>query len=235
MVNTSKVWTRFESKQKDGVTVKLRTQDLPMERMEDAFDFMELYFMKAEAFHVAAGFHRNNDARKEKIEILKTVYRVKQPRIIICCLDDNNPKPAIIGLSSMQLSTNSEKVKDFVGQFQIKTKELRALFDLIILLDELVGAKDFEKYYSGRGISVHLEYRGLGIANELVKVRKLVCIEDDVPMTSAWMTAVGTQKAAEKNNWKTLFEISPDELGRKSGLDFGNKIPTFKLMYTTKD
>lgn len=62
-----------------------------------------------------------------------------------------------------------------------------------------------------------------------------MCIEDDVPMTCAWMTAIGTQKAAEKNKWKTSYEISADELGRKSGLDFGNKIPIFKLMYTTKD
>lgn len=60
-----------------------------------------------------------------------------------------------------------------------------------------------------------------------------MCIEEDVPVTVAWMTAIGTQRAAEKNNWQILKEISAEELGKRSGLNFGNKVPTFKLMYTT--
>lgn len=50
-------------------------------------------------------------------------------------------------------------------------------------------------------------------------------------MTCAWMTSIGSQKAAEKNNWKTLFEISPENLEEITGLTLEKKVPSFKLMY----
>lgn len=61
--------------------------------------------------------------------------------------------------------------------------------------------------------------------------RNLVCIDQKIPMTCAWMTSIGSQKAAEKNNWKTLIEISPENLDEITGLIFEKKVPSFKLMY----
>lgn len=61
-----------------------------------------------------------------------------------------------------------------------------------------------------------------------------MCIEDNVPVTSGWMTTIDEQKAAEANNWETLVEISAEELAKKSGLDFGNNVKSFKMMYISK-
>lgn len=50
-----KTWTRFEVKQKDGSILKLRIEDLPLDRIDDAVEFLVNNYMKEEAFQVAAG------------------------------------------------------------------------------------------------------------------------------------------------------------------------------------
>lgn len=50
-----KVWAKFEAKQKDGSVIKLRIEDFPGERWDEALNFMKNYFITDEAFHVAAG------------------------------------------------------------------------------------------------------------------------------------------------------------------------------------
>lgn len=54
-------------------------------------------------------------------------------------------------------------------------------------------------------------------------------------MTCAWMTSIGTQKASDKNGWKTFSEVSVAELEHKTGLTYDTNVSTFKLMYTTGD
>nr|XP_034830589.1 uncharacterized protein LOC117987663 [Maniola hyperantus] len=154
---------------------------------------------------------------------------------VMCCVDDLNTAGEIIGLSCMDLDKNAEKLKDIVQGMELKTKEIKNIFHILLTLEDYAGDKAFETYYGGRGISVHPDYRGLGLANEFVRVRKLICIDHKVAMTCAWMTAIGTQKAAAKNNWKTLAEISLEDLEKQTGLKFEKKVPSFKYMYTTTD
>lgn len=50
-----KTWTIFEVKERDGSILKLRIEDLPLDRTDDAVEFLVNHYMKEEAFQVAAG------------------------------------------------------------------------------------------------------------------------------------------------------------------------------------
>lgn len=50
-----KVWCKFSVKKRDGSVMKLRIQDLPSDRLNDAVDINIRYFSPEETFHRAAG------------------------------------------------------------------------------------------------------------------------------------------------------------------------------------
>lgn len=54
---------------------------------------------------------------------------------------------------------------------ELQTQEMKNLFNILIVLENVTDDISLETYYSGRGIAVHRDYRGLGLANELVRVR----------------------------------------------------------------
>lgn len=55
---------------------------------------------------------------------------------------------------------------------ELQTQEMKNLMNILIVLENVTnGMLSWDTYYSGRGIAVHRDYRGLGLANELVRVR----------------------------------------------------------------
>ncbi|XP_032524518.2 uncharacterized protein LOC116775677 [Danaus plexippus] len=231
-----KVWSRFQV-EKNGSVIKFRIQDAPPDRKEDVVDFIMTHLLRDEAFHKAAGIVNNDEAKAEFMEISKIYYEEKPHHISICCIDeDSDTVGEIIGLSIVIVSKNTDNFEDFVKQIQIKTKEMKNLFGAAKVLFEYNGPKnDYAKYHEGRGVVVRPDYRKMGIANEFIRLRKSVCIEHSLPMTCAWMTSIGTQKASDKNGWKTFSEVSVAELEHKTGLTYDTNVSTFKLMYTTGD
>lgn len=49
-------------------------------------------------------------------------------------------------------------------------------------------------------------------------------------MTGAWMTSLGSQKAATKLGWETICELDYKEFGKKGGVEFKGVPPSCKLM-----
>ncbi|CAG9584812.1 unnamed protein product [Danaus chrysippus] len=231
-----KVWSRFQV-EKNGSVIKFRIQDAPPDRKEDVVDFIMTHSLRDEAFYKAAGIVNNDEAKTEFMEMSKMFFD-KQPHLIsICCIDDDSDTVGeIIGLSIVIVSKTTDNFDDFAKHLQIKTKEMKNLFDAAKVMFEYTGSKnDYVQCHEGRGVVVRPDYRRMGIANEFIRLRKSLCIEDSLPMTCAWMTSIGTQKAAEKYGWKTFAEVSVDELEQKTGLIFDTNVSTFKLMYTTSD
>lgn len=60
-------------------------------------------------------------------------------------------------------------------------------------------------------------------------------MENNIQMTSAWMTAKGIQRVAEKCNWKTDAGVTPKGLRNMCGVEFEDCNITFKYMYTIID
>ncbi|XP_039754064.1 uncharacterized protein LOC120629253 [Pararge aegeria] len=232
-----KVWTRFESKKPDGSIVKLRIEDRPVESENDVYVFLMDYFVPEEAVHKASGVSKNPEALKEYRELMTSFFKALPIHATVCCVDDDsNTAGKILGLSVIQPTRNTDKFEDFIKDMEFKSEEMIRILYAAKVLESYTGdSKKYDIFYYGRGIIVHPEYRRLGIAVELVKVRELICIDSGIPMTCAWMSAKGSQKAAEANSWKTMVEIPREELEEKTGLEFDKSLPSFKFMYKTVD
>lgn len=62
----------------------------------------------------------------------------------------------------------------FLFQLDFKTPEIQKLFEIMHGLDAQYNemkAFDLDRAFNDRGVVVHPEYRGLGIAKELLRVR----------------------------------------------------------------
>ncbi|XP_072942924.1 uncharacterized protein [Epargyreus clarus] len=232
-----KVWIRFQSKRQDGSIVKLRIQDLPKHRMDDLMTFLTTY-IRDESCHKAAGVYKNQKAIEEYKTILKRTYESNPPQIAVCCLDTESDDFAeILAVSTVLLMASSLKdSKGEKGKIQHENKEIQPLSNIIVVLSPQFPKsvkEKYEKYYDGREILVRPDYRGLGITSQMMIQRRLLCQEYKVPMTCAWMTSMESQKAAERDGWKTLAEITLEELDNLTGLDFEKDVSTYKLMMAT--
>ncbi|OWR51949.1 putative acetyltransferase [Danaus plexippus plexippus] len=230
-----KVWSRLKVTRKDGSEVKLRFQDMPWEQNKnDILDFCAKYFIKDEAFHKAAGIYKNEEAVAEYKTIISNYYDISPIHITVCCLDDDSKTIDILGLSMICEFKDQSGKEDAFKTLEKKTKEMQNFFHIIELNSD-IKIKDYQSYFEGRGIIVRPDQRGLGMASEFVRLRKEICIDRNIDMTCAWMTSIGTQKAAEKHKWKTFYELPVEELEKASGLVFDVNVSIFKLMYTTRN
>ncbi|KAJ0175712.1 hypothetical protein K1T71_008871 [Dendrolimus kikuchii] len=105
----------------------------------------------------------------------------------------------------------------------------KMLFSLALEFD-VAESLSVDEYYGAKGVCVRPDYRGLGIAQEFLRLRRLICKERNMPFTSAWMTAFGTQKAAARDGWKSVFELDLEKFGQQVDAVFKNTPPTFKFM-----
>ncbi|XP_023948549.2 uncharacterized protein LOC112053379 [Bicyclus anynana] len=231
--SSSKIWTRFESKKPDGSIIKLKIENRPVEPENDVFEFLMEHFVTEEAVHKASGVSKNADAVKEYRELMTLVFTAVPIHATACCIDDDSDtRGKILGLSVVQLMRNTDKFEDLIKDMVFKTEEMQRLLYAAKVLDGYTEDKsEYDIFYYGRGVIVHPDYRRLGIAVELVRVRELICKDTVISMTCAWMSARGSQKAAEINSWRTMSEVPREELEEKTGFTFDKNLPSFKFMF----
>nr|XP_021189276.2 uncharacterized protein LOC110375478 [Helicoverpa armigera] len=235
-MSATRVWSKFSVENSNGDVINLKIVELPKERFEDFLDSYMTVFVKEESSFRASGVAKSEDAMKELRQVLAIRNSEQSYHTVICCLDNDDETPDIIGASVMSLET-PEKImqkRTFQGTSPELKKVIEVYGDLLATYDML---KEFnlEQYFVDRGVFVRPDYRGLGIAQELFKVRRMICKEHGVKMHGAWMTSYGTQKAAERDGWETVCEVQFDEHGKKHGVVFENGPPSCKFMVARID
>ncbi|XP_049868712.1 arylalkylamine N-acetyltransferase 1-like [Pectinophora gossypiella] len=232
-MDSLRVWSRFTVTRKDGTVLKLRIQDMPSERANDVIDFNIEYFVKHEVFHKAAGVSDNPKALEECREFDSEMKLDETDHVTICCLDGPDGVVGdLLGVSSMSYSTKDDEDFD-IGDIEFKTEEMRKFFEFIdvqISLYDTMKEQNVDKILDGRGMAVHPDYRGLGIATEFLKIRSTICKERNVPITVACMTSLGSQKAAERAGWETVFQVPFLDLEERLGVTFDGAPPYLKIM-----
>ncbi|KAI5652023.1 hypothetical protein NE865_00360 [Phthorimaea operculella] len=219
------------TRKSDGATHKFRVQEGTAEDKTQVMEFMAKYMIPTESFHRASRIALNKEALEEMVRVYETFY--DHNHIMICYEDNESNDNPIVGISTVDLEEGDKELEfsDFISK--LKTPEVKKMFQIIQVAEGLCSVKKslgINKYYGGRGVCIRPEFAGFGVATELFKLRRQLCEERGVPATTAWMTAVGSQKAAEKDGWKTLFEISFADLGRLADCEFVKTPPTCKLM-----
>ncbi|XP_063825105.1 uncharacterized protein LOC135074665 isoform X3 [Ostrinia nubilalis] len=152
--------------------------------------------------------------------------------LLICCLDDDPEVVGeIIGASITKVDKKDDPERNL--NFTTKTKEVGASFAIISkLISRYNALKDhkLDIFLNDRGVVVNPKYRGLGLAQMFFNVRRQICHDIGIPLTGAWMTAAGSQKAAARDGWETAYEMTYEDFGKETGIVFENVPPICKYM-----
>ncbi|XP_028159805.1 uncharacterized protein LOC114352408 [Ostrinia furnacalis] len=181
------------------------------------------------------GIYKSEEALAESREFVTEMSTdiAKSPHnLVICCLDeDPEVVGEIIGASMTTVAKKDDPEEDM--NFTTKTKEVAAMF---AIMDKLFSKYDVMKdlnldsFLDDRGVVINPKYRGLGIAQMFFNVRRQICHDLGVPLTGAWMTSAGSQKAAARDGWETVFEVTYEEFGKEAGVVFEDVPPSCKFM-----
>ncbi|XP_063381139.1 uncharacterized protein LOC134667646 [Cydia fagiglandana] len=231
---TEKVWLRFETKSKDGATLKLRIQDLPPERVDEAVELRLKHFAADEVVHKAAGITKNPEAVESYREYLNMFKQDPRRRTVICCEDQGDYAGAILGVSSVSLVTedfNWDQILEMIKKNSPEEiRKLTAVFKATSDMYKPVKELNLKEYLDDDSVLVMPGYRRCGIAQQFLKTRRLQCAELGALKTGGWMTGYGTQIAADRDGWETVFEVKYDDLSREHDLVFEDAPPTMKYM-----
>ncbi|KAG6450274.1 hypothetical protein O3G_MSEX006480 [Manduca sexta] len=228
-----RVWSRFSAKASDGTVLKFRIEDMTEDRIEDVMTLLMTHFATEESLHRGSGVPKNPKAMAELQEIYKELWNEKPNQIVICVSDEETTTNSeLLGASVMDLETREEASKE-IRHDNATTEEIKKFLEIITCLFtkyNVFDKYDLDKFYDDRGVVVLPKCRGLGIAQEFFRVRRLMCKEHNIPMTGGWMTSFGSQKAAIRDNWETVFEINYEDFGKEVGVKFENVPPTCIFM-----
>ncbi|KAI5652025.1 hypothetical protein NE865_00363 [Phthorimaea operculella] len=197
------------------------------------------YMTPYEMFSKAAGVVKSKEAMEEFRPL--NGMRLDGSHCMICYEDtesDANTKKPIVGINLVTLDEGKSEFNLPEVLEQIKSPEIKKLLKIVNVIEELCDARKtlgLDKYYAGWGVCVRPDFAGFGVAQKLLSLRRALCKENGVPATGAWMTAVGSQKAAERDGWETIFEIPLDELGRLADCEIVGGPPTAKSMVAYAD
>ncbi|KAG6450270.1 uncharacterized protein LOC115443599 [Manduca sexta] len=228
-----KVWSRFSAKSRDGTVLKLRIEDMPEDRIEDVTKLLMTHYAPEESLHKGSGVPKNPEAMAELLKLYKESWNEKPHQITICVSDDEtDTNSELLGASLMVLETKEEAFKEITYD-DANTEEIKKFLEIMKCLSakyNVFEKYDLDEFYDGRGVVVLPKCRGLGIAQEFFRVRRLMCKEHNIPMTGAWMTSFGTQKAAIRDNWETVCEMNTEDFEKEVGVKFEKVPPTCIFM-----
>ncbi|KAH9640736.1 hypothetical protein HF086_007307 [Spodoptera exigua] len=177
-----KVWSKFSVTKKDGSVLNLRIVDIPKD---------------PKLLEKALDYFFN--------------YFIKEERTFKAADTEDDQINDIIGASLLVLQTKADETKKHTFMAKELNKVSQMAEDLAEIYDDR-RAFNLDPYLLCRGVFVCPEYRGLGIAQELLRIRRLISKEYGIPITGAWMTSPGTQKAAERDGWETVCEVKFSDL-----------------------
>nr|XP_049699681.1 uncharacterized protein LOC110375471 [Helicoverpa armigera] len=224
-----KVWSKFSVK-KGGNVINLRIVDMPDNLYEKVVNLYMNYYVKEDPIFKASGLLKSAAALEELREMMQKFTKGDGLYSVICCIDNgddqvNDP----IAASMMALTSKG----DPEPKFELKTEEIKKMFEIYYGMEAQFSeqkAVNLDRYYSDRGTFLNSEYKDLGILQELLKVRRLICKEQGIPMHGTWMTSHDLQSAAEADGWETAYEIKFEDLGKQYGVAFDKEPVSAKFM-----
>ncbi|CAH0579394.1 unnamed protein product [Chrysodeixis includens] len=230
-----KIWKRCTLKKLDGSALNVCFIELPRDRTDDFLDFQMTQFVPRELTYKISGLPYNKDAMMEYRDVLKE--KLLDPALfsMVCCEEkDDKIMPNIIASDSMQLIKRGDPCRDETPP-NLKTKETKDYFRIVrdwnnlCPVPKVMEKFNIETFYDDRGIVTHQDYAGYGFSFHFSLIRRSVCESQGVPMSGAWMAAIGSEKAALRTGWEPIYEVSRKDLEKVLKVRIDERIPSYKF------
>ncbi|XP_013178217.1 PREDICTED: uncharacterized protein LOC106125526 [Papilio xuthus] len=222
-----KVWSEFERQADDGRILNFSIEDVPEDTWKSAVEFMLGSYIKEDVWWKTAGTAEDPEAIQEYRVLLTSI--IEQKMSLACFL--TAPEGAGRTLVGVNMCMPQEKDR-FVEHVPPKSKagilSLR-MFSEATKFTVIYDKYDVNAYLMGAGLSVTPEYRGLGIAVELLKARKALAKELGFKVTGGIFTSDSAQKSAEKADMECLFKISYKQFGEQCDIEFDSETEDLKI------
>ncbi|XP_055609196.1 uncharacterized protein LOC129756362 [Uranotaenia lowii] len=194
------VWHRFQAK--SGTSDRQAwyvVQDLPEELFEAAVQNMTGPFSRDELMNRTLGFEQDTLAMNT---IISQWREMVSQRLSLVCFEEGSSK--IVGLNIVASSNESD------DSFQFPSAIFQTIFDAIGYICKSANVFDkygVNEYLSSMGLSVEPEYRGRGIATEILRARVPLCRAVGLRLTSTCFTGPASQHAARKAGFVEDFSV----------------------------
>jgi len=204
------IYSQFKVKSKDDSDDEdeFFIQDLTENYFDMAVDFIVDNHARGAVFHRAAGTIETDAG----IELIRKYYRAAfEQRISLICIDGRTNE--IAGLNALYLATKFDPPKP-----ESDDPNFRNLNKIMKFIGEsfnVYGHYGVDRIMFAAGLCVDKQYRGRGIATEILKARVHVLKAIGVEVTSSIFSTVGAQKAAKAAGYDENFSISYEEMDEK--------------------
>ncbi|XP_055617781.1 uncharacterized protein LOC129763058 [Toxorhynchites rutilus septentrionalis] len=191
-VNYPRVWHTFQARDLEGDRmVTYRIEDLPENRVEDAITHMRNIFLRDEPMCGSVGLYKDPIGLEEFGQMWRNI--AAQKCAIVCFREGSDD---IAGLNMLTVVS-----KDANKDYKFKSEPLRLVYEAYVGL--VKQANIFERYgvdhyLSAWGLSVHPNYRGRGIATELLRARIPICKAMGLTLSVTLFSNPGSQIPAAK-------------------------------------
>lgn len=193
-------WHTFEAAGLDGKPTTYEIRDLIDEDLEQAVDMMTIHFIKDEPQSKILKLLDDPGS----VEDCRVAWRKTQlQKLPIVCYDTKTGE--IVGANFLAV-TRKDDPKEHDEHKGIQSKWIFGLYDWI--LTQFDGFEFFgaDEYIYEYGLGTHSDYRGRGIATELLKARRPLMKALGIKNSLTVFSAIGSQKAGEKAGYITQLE-----------------------------
>ncbi|CAH0700007.1 unnamed protein product [Spodoptera exigua] len=222
-----KVWSNFERNVEDGRMLKFEIEDIPESMWSTAVEFMLGNYIREDVWWKAAGTALDLEAVQEYRVLLTSIIRQKMS--VACFLAEGDGSGRTLVAVNMCLPQEKGR---FVEHRPPKSKP--GLLSLRMFAEAMKVTAIYDKYnvntyLMGAGLSVAPEYRGLGIAVELLKARINLSKDLGFRATGGIFTSAKAQRAAEKAGMECLYHISYKKFGKNCHIVFDSDAEDLKI------
>ncbi|XP_066593128.1 uncharacterized protein [Prorops nasuta] len=202
---------------KDGdKPVKLRFQEIPEDRYEDALNHMLKYFLKDEPMCKSLGLLNNEQAKKDFSLLWKIAFQ--QGIGIAAFVDDSTTqKPEIAGMNALFVMTKEDDNTINKVQWSSEAEIVLKMNTMLAKEANLYEKFGCDKYLSALGLSVLPAFRGQALGEKLLAIRDNVGKEYNISHTATMFTSIISQKSASHAGFKVEVEKNYSDLVDKEG------------------
>ncbi|GAB0087127.1 uncharacterized protein DMENIID0001_014040 [Sergentomyia squamirostris] len=205
------VWYKFKAKDPEsGHIVNYQVEDLTEDRFQEVVNHMINHFLPDEPTSSSLNILNDEVSMAETKEMWHKALRQK---LTLVCFKEGSRKICAFNILEV-ITKESQTVEDILPTLKGKTSRVNIkVLDFLKKKSDVFRRYNVDKYLHGLGLLTMPNYRGCGLAVEVLKARFPLMKALGLTLTSTVFSAAGSQGAARKAGFTEDLVISYESLG----------------------